>query len=47
MEIDIDYLIETAEKQIERFKGSGEVELGIVLICALQLLKKEKESEVK
>lgn len=47
MEVDIDYLIETTEKQLERFKGSGEVDLGIVLLCALKLFKKEKESEVR
>jgi hypothetical protein len=46
MEVDIDFLIETTEEQLERFKGSGEVGLGVVLLCALELFKKEKESEV-
>lgn len=45
MEVEIDYLIETTEKQIKRLEGSGEMDLGIVLLCALQLFKKEKEKE--
>ena len=45
MEVEIDYLIEVTEKMLKRFEGSGEVELGIVLLCALQLFKKEKEKE--
>ena len=47
MNVKIDYLIETTEKLLKRFEGSGEGELGIVLLCALQLFNKEKESEVK
>ena len=47
MDVEIDYLIEKTEQLLKRYKGSGEVELGIVLLCALQLFKKEKESEVK
>lgn len=47
MEVEIDYLIETTENLIKRFEGSGEMELGIVLLCALQLFKKEKENEVE
>lgn len=46
MNVDIDYLIEATEEQLERFKGSEEVGLGVVLLCALELFKKEKESEV-
>lgn len=46
MNVEIDYLIETTERQLKRFEGSGEVDLGIVLLCALQLFKKEKEAEV-
>lgn len=45
MNVEIDYLIETTENLLKRFKGSGEVDLGIVLLCALQLFKKEKEAE--
>lgn len=47
MEVDIDYLIEATEKQLKRFEGSGEIDLGMVLLCALQLFKKEKESGVR
>ena len=47
MNVEIDYLIETTENLLKRFKGSGEVDLGIVLLCALQLFKKEKEKEAK
>lgn len=47
MNVEIDYLIETTKKLLKRFEGSGEMELGIVLLCALELFKKEKESEVK
>ena len=46
MNVDVDYLIETTDKLLKRFEGSGEIELGIVLLCALGLFKKEKESEV-
>ena len=46
MNVDVDYLIETTDKLLKRFEGSGEIELGIVLLCALELFKKEKESEV-
>lgn len=45
MNVEIDYLIEATEKLLKRFEGSGEIELGIVLLCALKLFKKEKESE--
>ena len=45
MNVEIDYLIETTEKLLKRFEGSGEVELEIVLLCALQLFKNEKASE--
>lgn len=45
MNVEIDYLIETTEKLLKRFEGSGEVELGIVLLCALQLFENEKTSE--
>lgn len=47
MNVEIDYLIETTEKQLKRLEGSGEVDLGIVLLCALQLFQKEKEKEAK
>jgi hypothetical protein len=47
MEVEIDYLIETTEKLLKRFEGTGEVDLGIVLLCALQLFKKEKINELK
>ena len=43
MNVDIDYLIETTEKLQKRLEGHGEMELGIVLLCALELFKKEKE----
>ena len=46
MNVDVDYLIETTDKLLKRFEGSGEIELGIVLLCALEWFKKEKESEV-
>ena len=42
VKVEIDRLIEIAEEQIKKLEGSGEVELGIVLLCALQLFKKEK-----
>jgi hypothetical protein len=45
MNVEIDYLIETTEQLIKRFEGSGEIEIGIVLLCALELFKKEKERE--
>ena len=45
MNVEIDYLIKTTEKLLKRFEGSGEVELGIVLLCALQLFENEKASE--
>lgn len=45
MNVEIDYLIETTEQLIKRFEGSGELEIGIVLLCALELFKKEKERE--
>ena len=47
MNVDIDYLIETAEKLLKRFKGSGELEIGIVLLCALEMFKKEKAGGAK
>lgn len=46
-EVDIDYLIKTTEKLLKRLGARGEMELGIVLLCALELFKKEKESEVR
>lgn len=46
MNVDIDFLIKTTDKLLTRFKGSGDLELGVVLWCALELSKKEKESEV-
>lgn len=45
MNVEIDYLIETTERLIKRFEGSRELEIGIVLFCALELFKKEKERE--
>ena len=45
MNVEIDYLIDTCEKQLKLIEGSGKVDLGIVLICALQLFKREKENE--
>ena len=45
MNVEIDYLVETTEKLLKRFEGSGEVKLGIVLLCALQLFKNEKARE--
>ena len=45
MNVEIDYLVETTEKLLKRFEGSGEVELGIVLLCALKLFKNEKARE--
>lgn len=47
MKVEIDYLIEATEKLLKRFEGSGEVDLGIVLLCALQLFEKEKINESK
>ncbi|MBR4615224.1 MAG: hypothetical protein IKO55_06425 [Kiritimatiellae bacterium] len=44
MNIEIDYLIDTCEKQLKLLEGSGKVELGIVLMCALKLFKREKEN---
>ena len=46
MNVEIDYLIEATENLLKRFQGSKEVALSIVLLCALELFKKEKESEV-
>ena len=46
MNVEIDYLIETTEKLLKRFDGSGELEIGIVLLCALELFKKDKAEEV-
>lgn len=45
MNVEIDYLIDACEKQIKLLEGSGKVELGIVLMCALKLFKQEKENE--
>lgn len=45
MNVEIDYLIEATEKMLKRFEGSGEIDLGIVLLCALPLFRKEKESQ--
>jgi hypothetical protein len=45
MNVEIDYLIETTERLLKRFEGSGELDIGIVLLCALELFKKEKERE--
>jgi hypothetical protein len=45
MNVEIDYLIETTEKLLKRFEGTGEIDLGVVLLCALQLFKKEKIKE--
>lgn len=45
MSVEIDYLIDTCEKQLKLLEGSGKVELGIVLMCALKLFKREKENE--
>ena len=42
MEVNVDYLIETTEKLLKRLEGTGDVESGIVLLCALELFKKEK-----
>ena len=42
MKVDIDNLIKTTEKLLKRFEGSGDVDLGIVLLCALELFEKEK-----
>lgn len=47
MNVEIDYLVETTEKLLKRFEGSGEVELGIVLLCALQLFENEKAREAE
>lgn len=44
MNVEIDYLIETTNALIKRLEGSGEVDLGIVLLCALQLFNKEKQA---
>lgn len=44
MEVDIDYLIEATEKELKKLEGSGKLDLGIILLCALDLFKKEKES---
>ncbi|MBQ6457361.1 MAG: hypothetical protein IJJ51_00985 [Kiritimatiellae bacterium] len=44
MNVEIDYLIYTCEKQLKLLEGSGKVELGIVLLCALILFKREKEN---
>jgi hypothetical protein len=45
MNVEIDYLIDTCEKQLKALEGSGKVDLGIVLMCALKLFKREKENE--
>ena len=45
MNVEIDYLIETTEKLLKRVDGSGELEIGIVLLCALELFKKYKEKD--
>ena len=47
MNVDIDYLIETTEKLLKRLEGCGEMELGIILLCALELFKKEKNATHK
>ena len=47
MKVDIDYLIKTTEKLLKRFEGTSNVDLGIVLLCALELFKKEKINELK
>jgi hypothetical protein len=47
MNVDIYYLIETTERILKQIEGKGEVELGIVLLCALKLFKKEREEEEK
>lgn len=45
MNVEIDYLIEATENLLKRFRDSKEVALSIVLLCALELFKKEKERE--
>lgn len=47
MEVNVDYLIETTEKLLKRLEGTGDVESGIVLLCALELFEKEKINESK
>lgn len=47
MKVEIDYLIKATENLLKRFQGSKEVVLSIVLLCALELFKKEKKREVK
>ena len=47
MKVDIDNLIKTTEKLLKRFEGTGEIDLGVVLLCALELFKKEKINESK
>lgn len=49
MEVKIEYLIETTEKLLKRLEGADEidVDLGIVLLCALELFRKEKINESK
>ena len=47
MKVDIDNLIKTTEKLLKRFECTDETELGIVLLCALELFKKEKINESK
>ena len=45
MNVEINYLIEATEKMLKRFEGSGELEIGIVLLCALELFKKYQEQD--
>lgn len=45
MNVDIDFLIETAEAWIKELEGSGQVEKGIVLLCAVKLFKEQKAKE--
>lgn len=45
MNVEIDCLIDTCEKQLKSLEGSGKFELGVVLMCALKLFKREKENE--
>lgn len=47
MKVDTDNLIKTTEKLLKRFEGTDETELGIVLLCALELFEKEKINELK
>lgn len=45
MNVDIDSLIETTEEWIKELGGSGEIDKGIVLLCALQMFKEYKKNE--